>query len=1230
MSTRKYPLRHISIRVPWHDDGWRGTVCQRPDLNGACRKLKRIASKKDDSAELRVAGRLLSDIAEGSWPCCVAERATFMAPFEFTHNAEHPYCKTSPETHGHFAKTPIRHPSFSAPALPFLWMMNENMAGFGEQFQLPVDPTIEPDLGFKTTWVQHIDNQRALLDAFFASIYPQESLCFFYAKKVPFVEGSGRVLIGVGRVLWVGKGTEYKYSGPGPLRSMIWERMVQHSIRDDCKDGFLLPYQAALKHAEQNPGFDPASLAALAPDDRFGEFSYASEHVTHDAAISSLLACATSLRKAKEVLPGPWDKCLKWIDDRVGELWKARGAFPGLAASLAAFGVEHPVFLAQEVSDKAGDNANPWDYVDKAFRDPKQYLNPENAKLLSKTLRDTWTTLVPDRRALLKLMSRFELGAEQAKLLYVNEEREAAGIEITDQEILQNPYLIFEQTRLGGGPISVWTVDKGVYPDAAVQAKYPIPAPSALDGALDSRRVRALAINALEKAALEGHTLLPRKEVIRQVRDLAIVPACEPNADVMATIEPGFAGEIELTALQDGGTAYQLMRLSEVGAKIRDGVLRRLQGKRLPIQADWKELLDKRLGPADPADDDELRARTEKAAALAELAASRFSVLIGPAGSGKTTLLSVLCSHPGIAQGGVLLLAPTGKARVKMQEAAKKLSLRGFTLAQFLSDRDRYDPSTGSYHLSDTPAPPAERTVIVDEASMLTEEMLGALIDGLKAVDRLILIGDPRQLPPIGAGRPFVDIINEIAPPPSNVFPRTSKGFAELLVGRRQRGSERVDLRLARWFSGLPIEPADDDAFDIVLKSGTSKYLKFLGWDTPDELRKRLLEIIVTECDLIGARDQRNFNLFFGGNESNGYIYFNPDAANRAEALQILSPVRNMPHGVTELNRLVHDQFRADYLELAGRPKYRKVAKPFGEERIVYGDKVINVENKGRKNFYPKNADGGYVANGEIGMVTGKFRTKNMTSPPWSIDVTFSSQPGIRYDYDKRDFSEEGAARLELAYALTVHKAQGSEFGVVILVLPEPCFLLSRELLYTALTRQREKVIVLYQGDRAKLKQYASDKYSETARRLTNLFKPPTIVQVGDRFLEDRLINRTSRGELVRSKSEVVIANLLNDRGINYEYEQQLTISEVTVYPDFTIEDDETGITYYWEHCGMLGNKSYRERWERKLRWYRTNDILPDEEGGGNRGTLVVTTDTAAGGIDAAQIQELITRLGLR
>ena len=83
----------------------------------------------------------------------------------------------------------------------------------------------------------------------------------------------------------------------------------------------------------------------------------------------------------------------------------------------------------------------------------------------------------------------------------------------------------------------------------------------------------------------------------------------------------------------------------------------------------------------------------------------------------------------------------------------------------------------------------------------------------------------------------------------------------------------------------------------------------------------------------------------------------------------------------------------------------------------------------------------------------------------------------------------------------------------------------------------------------------------------------------------------------------------------------------MTKYPDFTIEDDDTGVTYYWEHCGMLRDPSYRRRWELKQAWYRENKILPHQEGGGAKGTLIVTEDTPEGGISSQEILQVIRKI---
>lgn len=178
------------------------------------------------------------------------------------------------------------------------------------------------------------------------------------------------------------------------------------------------------------------------------------------------------------------------------------------------------------------------------------------------------------------------------------------------------------------------------------------------------------------------------------------------------------------------------------------------------------------------------------------------------------------------------------------------------------------------------------------------------------------------------------------------------------------------------------------------------------------------------------------------------------------------------------------------------------------------------------------------------------------------MNIAFSSQPGIQYGFGERDFGEESDATLELAYALTVHKAQGSEFGLVILILPNPCRLLSRELLYTALTRQRDRVVILHQGPRTDLKGFATHHHSETARRLTNLFERPRPVEVGGRMFEDGLIHRTSRNELVRSKSEVIIADRLASLNVEYTYERELKIDNTSKFPDFTIESAEVSFRY--------------------------------------------------------------------
>ena len=95
------------------------------------------------------------------------------------------------------------------------------------------------------------------------------------------------------------------------------------------------------------------------------------------------------------------------------------------------------------------------------------------------------------------------------------------------------------------------------------------------------------------------------------------------------------------------------------------------------------------------------------------------------------------------------------------------------------------------------------------------------------------------------------------------------------------------------------------------------------------------------------------------------------------------------------------------------------------------------------------------------------------------------------------------------------------------MIVPNPCRLLSRELLYTALTRQQREVVLFHQGDLRDLMKLSGADHSETARRLSNLFSAPKLVAYGGSFYESGLVHRTVRGKLVRSKSEVIFADML-------------------------------------------------------------------------------------------------------
>ena len=154
---RQLPVQHLTIRVPWHDNGWQGTFCSKPCANTSCTILPRIATGRDDAHETAHAGESLEGLERGQLPSCVDEHGTIMAPFALSMMKNHPYAKSAEKTHGHFAPTPYTIVPYSAAAIPFRWMLKEQAEGnkkYGidsrvEALQLGYAAEREPDLGFR-------------------------------------------------------------------------------------------------------------------------------------------------------------------------------------------------------------------------------------------------------------------------------------------------------------------------------------------------------------------------------------------------------------------------------------------------------------------------------------------------------------------------------------------------------------------------------------------------------------------------------------------------------------------------------------------------------------------------------------------------------------------------------------------------------------------------------------------------------------------------------------------------------------------------------------------------------------------------------------------------------------------------------------------------------------------------------------------------------------------------
>ncbi|HEY3286280.1 MAG TPA: ATP-dependent RecD-like DNA helicase [Gemmatimonadaceae bacterium] len=1152
-----------------------------------------------------------------------------MNAHEWWRVVQHPYqnSRSTQQTHGHLRQTQIRVSPFSSFAVPFNWMLRESQARIDEEIADTLPPDQEPP--FYSPWVFGRERQEALCELFFSRLTPGSSLVSFYTKSGhPLGETIGRLVVGVGTITTIAP--LQWYDSTGPFSYPLWDRQFGHSIRPTGHDGFLLPY-----HDYLTPTDDPAEderrasllreIAVVPDSSDIMSFSYAGALSTADVTLSTLVQCLEAVRKirAHGVAPGPWQQREEWLNAQIARAWTDRGAFPGTGAALEAFGMRLGTSLFLELcaggAVRSGDN--PWPILDAILRGTQPPPQQAYAADL-KAVRATWVQLSAERRSLLTLLSRINLSPRQATRWFNPIERQKSSrTSVDDAAILANPYRIVE-LDLGDEreqPVSMGVVDRGLMPDVTIAARHPVDEPSAVGSPSDWRRVRGALVTVLRRAAADGDALLSQPEALGRLGSLNLAHPCVVSSDWLAGNEGPLAEEIRVLSVIAGEPTdarlpcLQLDEIERREAKL-SSLLSRRSEKGIPSpDEDWERLIVESIteggGSVDAHSPRHRQALAEQAAALKTVTSRRLTALVGRAGTGKTTVLGALLKSKQLANSGILFLAPTGKARVRLTQKTNQTAM---TVAQFLNQLGRYDGLRQRPLFVGASTYRKETTVVIDECSMLTLDDLYAVLSALDLghVQRIILVGDPNQLPPIGVGRPFADLVAHLDSLREK-NDANGQALARLTVElRTAAGAPSDSLRLASWYT-RELQPVDADRVLSDLELGAAlNDLSVVFWQSPGELRQRLDEQMVAQLGLVGPTDVKGFNAALGLTPEGWVPFADHDGAER---FQILSPVRLHPYGVYDLNRLLQRRFRAEQLRVV----QERGGLSLGDEQIVWGDKVILVRNGTQKGWdgAAKEPVSEYLANGEIGVAapaSGEARKK-------FLNVAFAGRPDVRFGFSARGF-RDGAAPLELAYALTVHKSQGSEFGTVFVVLPKHCRLMSRELLYTALTRAKRHMVLFVEGtDASFLYDLTRPERSETARRNSNLFSAGVRRELDGVPYAEHLIHRTSRGEMVRSKSELVIANHLFRTGLNYAYERPLdgTQAPGRLRPDFSFVDD-AGDIIIWEHLGMMQRDDYRRAWEWKKTWYEKN--------GWFEGTNLFTTSEVEG-LDMVAVSDVTTRI---
>lgn len=377
-------------------------------------------------------------------------------------------------------------------------------------------------------------------------------------------------------------------------------------------------------------------------------------------------------------------------------------------------------------------------------------------------------------------------------------------------------------------------------------------------------------------------------------------------------------------------------------------------------------------------------------------------VITGGPGTGKTTTINTIIKYFELEGYEIRLAAPTGRAAKRMTETSgyeAQTIHRMLEISGGISDDNSDRASQGMHFERDESNPLETDVIIVDEMSMVDINIMNSLLKAIAIGTKLILVGDVDQLPSVGPGNVLKDIIN------SGCIPvvKLEKIF-------RQAAESEIVINAHKINKGE----------HVVLNKYSRDFL-FVRRDSADA-------IIAAMCTLIKSKLP-------------GYV--NADIND----IQILTPSRKSAVGVERLNRIMQD-----FLNPA---EVTKMEKTFGDVTFREGDKVMQIKNNYQMEWEKKSRygityeSGTGIYNGDTGVI------EEINTFAERIIVKFEDEKYVSYEFKQLD-------ELELAYAITIHKSQGSEYPAVIIpMFTGPRMLMTKNLLYTAVTRAKKCVCMV-------------------------------------------------------------------------------------------------------------------------------------------------------------------------